>query len=1243
MKTTKNKMKLMGGASTALLATLISSQAVAQTVEIGTTVNVSGVDAVAGSNQAVTNDVDANVLNAKSTQSAGAVTDGSIAVQKSTTGAVAVGNTDTLSLSKTDTASLSTTTAVTALQTNTGTAAGTDPVTAENPVVIDADTTGTEVSVTVGATTRGSYAVKDSTDGATATGNTVAQSLTLSATTISVSSDIGVDNDALKLDISGKAMGAVVQTNTITDVSATNLNSDMKVIGGNADSSALSLTGNTQDASATGNSSTQGVSLSATTLSTGGTYATVDTAGTQDLDANGKVVAASLQLNTDSTVEAYATDATATLDVGTATSAAVAMTGNTQSSGATGSTATNGLSLSGTTVGAGAVVVSQQENDATSTVLAQTQSSMLLQADALNTGASAKLTDNTIQSRATGVNTANTMTVDATTVTLAAADGDKATTIASNAGTMEAGYAMLNDQQVAGDVTATTKAEGSTNTSSAIKLNVTETAGVIGGSTVQNDSNTLSARAQGATTANTLTLSVSGTLSQATQDPAVAGDIANAAAIGNVQTVSDGADVKATVDTGAADSIVTSVAGVLTSSSLSSSSNRLQATAEGATAINKLTASATTLTLGADTGTGAKAPASVYDAATATATADTAFSVANVQNSGNGTISAKLLDPATVATNVDGNVSASSIAANSNGFDAFATSNKATNSVALNGTTVTTDAGIVSAQTSNADVISRIGYSDAATAVAGSSPNDAGVTIDLGGTVDDSAVSVNANVTRGSAVANTSNNTLTASANSLTGDGTAVQAAASGDATLGEDDTSSTATATGDYSLANWQSLGGSATSTTQIAASYGIDQADSEDGDQLLSDSRLSVSNNVQFGEALGNSATNRIALTATDSGSGIDPTAALSNVQDGDTADVEASSRMNVFANGEALNSSIALNNNSNTSLGVINNASNTVSVSAVKLDGANSTASFATGTDTATADYAMLNLQSAGGDLDSTATTTLFNTDYADTAGALGTEDSKVAINGNTTTAEASANRVANVMQFSAVDNGATAALGNSQSSTASVDATATTTATFAIKTTGADNVAVDGSAVNMDGNSTTALARGNSASNAMTYSVGATYSGVDGAAITGTSSAAATAVVLNDQYNGGAVNALAQNAVYSVAFNDYTTGTTTGTAASGSAFSNSNNAVNALAYGNSAVNSLNMSTFGAGLPSSAVSSVQANNGVVTASATGVQFSMAATGSTTGSVMRSTGNSVTAQAVGNSSVSTIGGGGI
>lgn len=1163
MKITKSKMKLMGGASTALLATLISSQAVAQTVAIDSTVTVSGVDSVAGSNQAVTKNVEADVTSTSVTKSAGDITNGVAAIQSNTTGASAVGNTDTLSLSKADVAAIDTTAAITARQTNTGASGAT------GDIAIDAATTDTLLSVSVGATTGGTYGIKDSTDAATATGNTV----------------------------------------------------------------------------------NQGLNLSATTLTLGTANATTDTAGAQDLDASGKAVVASLQLNTDADVSATNSGSTIKVEGTVTNSAALYVTGNTQDATATGSTATNGMALSGTTVGAGAVVVAQQENSTDSAVSAATTASATIEADSLKTGSSAKLMDNDIQSRATGVTTANTMSVDATTVTLAAPDGDKATTIASNAGTMEAAYAMLNDQQVAGDVTATTTAEGS---GSAFTLTVTDNAptGVTGGSSVQNDSNTLLAKAQGATTANTMTLSVGGTISQGTNE--VAGDIPNVGAIGNVQTLTDGTDVKATVDAGSADSVATSISGVLTSSSVSSSSNRLQATAEGATATNKLTASATTFSLGADTGTDAKAPSSAYDAVTATATADNAFSVASVQNSGDGTISAKLLDPATVATSVGGAVTDSAIAANSNGLDAFATSNKVSNSVALSGTTVTTDAGIASAQTSNADVLSSIGYTDAG--VAGSIASDAGVTVDLSNSVDGSTVSVNSNVIRGSAIANTSGNTLTVSANSLSGDGTAVQAAASGDTAFDTGanpvDATSNVTATGDYSLANWQSLGSNSSSATQIAASYGIDQVD----DKSLTDSRLSVSNNAQFGEAIGNSATNRIALSATDAGAGIDPTAALSNVQDGDTANIDATSRMTAYANAAADGSSVAINGNSNTSLGVINNASNAMTVSAVTLDGSASKSEIVTSTDTATADYAMMNVQSAGGDLDSTASTILFNTEKGTagfTDGALtftgadtstaGTVDSRVAINSNATMAEASANRVANSVQISAVDNGATAALGNSQTSTATVDAKATTTASFGIQTTGTV-IAADGSAINMDGNTTTALARGNSANNAMTYTASATYSGNVGAAITGSASAGATAVVLNDQANSGAVNAVANQAVYAIALNAAGTpgdNPVAGTAASGSAFSNNNNAVNALAYGNSAVNSLNMSTFGAGLPSSAVSSVQSNNAAVTATASGVQFSMSAVGTTTGSVMRTAGNSVTAQAVGNSSVSTIGGG--
>jgi hypothetical protein len=67
---------------------------------------------------------------------------------------------------------------------------------------------------------------------------------------------------------------------------------------------------------------------------------------------------------------------------------------------------------------------------------------------------------------------------------------------------------------------------------------------------------------------------------------------------------------------------------------------------------------------------------------------------------------------------------------------------------------------------------------------------------------------------------------------------------------------------------------------------------------------------------------------------------------------------------------------------------------------------------------------------------------------------------------------------------------------------------------------------------------------------------------------------------------------------------------------------------------------MLTFGAGVPSSAVTSNQVNTGAVTAVTSFVTFSTDI-GNTTGSAVRSTGNSATATAVGNNSVNTIGGG--
>jgi hypothetical protein len=68
---------------------------------------------------------------------------------------------------------------------------------------------------------------------------------------------------------------------------------------------------------------------------------------------------------------------------------------------------------------------------------------------------------------------------------------------------------------------------------------------------------------------------------------------------------------------------------------------------------------------------------------------------------------------------------------------------------------------------------------------------------------------------------------------------------------------------------------------------------------------------------------------------------------------------------------------------------------------------------------------------------------------------------------------------------------------------------------------------------------------------------------------------------------------------------------------------------------------MATYRNGIPSSTIATNQINSGAVTATATSIAYTMAPTGNVSGSALRSSGNMTSAQAIGNSSVSTIGGG--
>lgn len=1058
-----------------------------------------------------------------------------------------------------------------------------------------------------------------------ATSNRAANSLTLTGTT--VAADAGV----LNVQSSTSEVNAEVGS---TGDAGVYVEANEDVIG-----SAVALNGNIVQGGAASNSASNQLTISATTLDSGTVSSGVATAtnatarGTADYAvANLQTVIGATTSDVDSVISFDQTTGEELSD------SRLSIANNIQFSEALGSSASNGITIAATTLETGVAIASQQVSQSTGTVTANNAGSVTMSVAELD-GSTASVTGNRLQSQANGLQTANTLSVTGTNATLSPIDTTAGTVVtAGSAGTATANFALLNDQDVGADVSATTTSQTG---DAAMQIAVD---GAVFESTIANDANIVSARAQGAASTNLSTLTVAGSLASS---GTTAGGIANGATVANVQTVGNAADVTATVTTadGTSNTIMTDLGSSLTNTAVTASSNRITATAEGANSTNSLSISATDIAVAAQSTGVPVVEADFNDEKTV----NTAFSVLNTQVGGTADVTATMGDTATVYSVVDGEIENSSITSNANTISGFATSNKAANSLSLAGTNVAGDAGLLNAQTSNADVAVTIGDSE-----------QAGVFVESNNAITDSAISVNSNIVQGSAVNNSVNNLMTVAATALDGGGTAAKAVATGTPTIwdGSDvDVAASAKAQADYSLANLQRVESSASTVSDIAATFGIDQASGE----VLQDSRLSVSSNTQFGEALANTATNRLTLSATDAGAGIVPTAALSSTQDAtfskqdsnSTAnnDVSSTSDMNVYVSAASMGSSIAANGNANTALAVMNNAGNTLSVTGTNLGGTNGLATTDAGY-SATADVALNSYQTATGNLASSASTNLYNFDEAQPASA-GTLDSSVSFASNATTSEASANRVANAVTISGTaDVGATAALNNTQVSDTVVGASATTTLEYTM-TAGSplfeldstDVYAADGSSIVVDGNSTTAMARGNTANNSLNYAAGASYSGVTTTPIVAASGTelSAGAALLNNQSNQGAVSATALTATYSIALDDGTAttdGVTFG-AALNSSVSLVNNSTAAAAYGNSAVNTLAMGTFGAGVPSSGLTSLQANSGAVSATATSVGYNLTLTGASSGTAVRNAGNVVTAQAVGNSSVSTITGG--
>ena len=480
-----------------------------------------------------------------------------------------------------------------------------------------------------------------------------------------------------------------------------------------------------------------------------------------------------------------------------------------------------------------------------------------------------------------------------------------------------------------------------------------------------------------------------------------------------------------------------------------------------------------------------------------------------------------------------------------------------------------------------------------------------------------STISVDDNLSVASAIANGASNSLTADANTMavgSGRGNAVAGQMLGGA-FG---------AAGDYALANFQSAEGEGV-TAEAFGSFGIRSAFG----QGVTSSALSVSGNHQSGSAVANTAVSELEL----SGNAISAGAALSSTQTG-SAPVEASSLLHLFAPAAASGTTIDLSDNSNVALAVMNDVASTLSVAGANIGPAGALPAYVALGPNATGDRVLANNQFAGiATVSASAVTSLYNTENGVPVGSV-LSNGALTISGNSTMAEASANRAANTLSLDAAAILAgNAGLANSQASSAAVTAEAKTTANAGLAGGGPSGSLAQGSLA-LEDNSTTALARGNAATNVLNATAGAGYGNAVPMAVlangmsSGNQTVSAAFGILNRQTNAGAVGAVSDASAYNVVLNGL----------SGSSVGNSGNRVAAEAAGNSAVNSVALTALGGQIAPAAISNRQTNSGAVSASVTGASVAMLGSGLTGGSTIGVTGNSISASAVGNSAVSVV-----
>ncbi|OCC22588.1 hypothetical protein MB02_15785, partial [Croceicoccus estronivorus] len=1121
----------------------------------------------------------------------------------------------------------------------------------------------------------------------------------------------------------GTAALANQQSNFQVNISALNSEAQIgvEVVDSNAGDlpgSTVAVDSNRVAAAAYGNQVNQSLALDAAVvdmLSAGVDLSGGTGLGGNNISADGNLIVTSLQTQYSSNVSADETSLIRILtDADTTVASTLAVTDNTQEAVALGSSGSNGLSLSGTTLGTGAGIVSVQTVDYDSAVSASSGGFAAVEALDVS-GSTLEVSDNLQRAIAYGGSANNALAIDGETLTVDDTISPVASIVIYDSGATDgfvldsttlpqvlAAYGLLNVQSVGAGITATTVSTG------AMSVNADN---VSDGANVINESNAFVAAAYGTDAMNSAALDI-GTLDTS------AGGFASVVNLTNAQTATDDSSILARATGG--DVIVTTVDGDATNSGVATSTNTVQVLAYGNRVGNDVTVSGTDI----DTAVSGTPRGQAAVSSDQLAISDASFGLNNVQAAA-GTITASLLTDditpaaAGIATYVTGNVEGASIVSDGNTLSAGGTGNRADNLIDLSANTLASTSALSSFQVSGANVVSEIGaegsddqpfsytyfynggsagacdltscepgslyiaigitgtpsdntltpdqiaylldngwtfesagpYSAyrhtvtsgsvplnwnggifSADATLPGTPNDGGVVVSIGEDLTASTVSVDDNAIAGSVTGNNAANRLTASGTTID-DGSGFSGASA------QVIFPNTVAITADHSLTNRQVVNVGGDLQSDVYGAFVIDMADSAD----IDGSTLTVDGNTQSSRAVANTATNNLDLSANELSAG----SALASFQTS-YGTVTAFSDLDVIAPAAMLNSSVSISDNTNLAVGVVNNATNTGSVSATNIDPVDGTASNADlYTNSlgfyANADHGMLNVQFSYYAVSADASTQLYNDDYRST-NTDSSENSSMTMTGNSTAAEATSNRSANTLSVDAASSlGASAGIQNAQAhNSGSVVATATTSASLTLQGDfTSPTAALNGGSALLGSNSTSALARGNAASNALNYSAGADYGSapagpaqVSSTAGFGNASSRAQASVLNIQYSSSPVTASSTDASYLVALNG-----TTGNAATSATVGVIGNSVSAAGYGNTASNAVAVAALNTGMPTAAIGSRQINASAVNAAVTTVSFGITSgVGAVAGSALSVTGNQTTATAAGNNVASAI-----